>query len=332
MQTGEPTGHKYCTYFDSAYLARGRVLIESLRRVGDRGTVYVLALDDAALAAVSQWTGLFVHAISLTEIEDAFPELLSAREGRTRMEYVFTLTPWLTRFVMEEAEEGTWVTYLDADMAFFSSTEPIYTHLVGGSVGIVEHRFTWEQHWRLKYGRFNVAWVGFRKDSDGTACLEWWSQRCLEWCSDEVSAGRFADQGYLDNFPQFFSGVVIVDAPGADLAPWNLRRHTVASDRGGQVLVDGEPLIFFHFHGLKHDAGRYSFKHVPYFARTTPAIREGIYRPYCMALESAIPLSDGSPVQMQRRQTFVSALQTGRAAALRWLGAVRGDFVDVPRP
>ncbi len=326
------SSNAYCTYFDSAYAPRGRVLIETLRRQGDQSPVHVLALDYAALVEASSWSDLGVRVLTLSDLEEKFPQLIAARADRSRMEYVFTLTPWLTSWTMGQVAEGSWVTYLDADMAFFSSTTPIYEELADASVGIVEHRFTWEQVWRRKYGKYNVAWVGFRNDDAGRPCLQWWADRCLEWCRDEVDDGRFADQGYLDRFPELFPGVKTIELAGADVAPWNLRRHHVSSSHNGDVLIDGKPLIFFHFHGLRIEGTRFHFKHVPYLAKTTSAIRDSVYRPYCEALLAARRSASRSSLVMERRLTLLGSLKSGRVATIRWLGIRRGDYVDIQVP
>lgn len=324
------TTHAYCTYFDIAYASRGRVLIDSLRNNGDFNPVHVLTLDAETFDEVSSWSDLNVHAVALSELEELFPQLVDVRANRSPMEYVFTLTPWLTLWAIDQVPEGSFVTYLDADMAFFSSTSPIYESLAGASVGIVAHRFTWEQTWRRKFGTYNVAWVSFRNDASGLSCLQWWADQCLAWCRDEVDQRRFADQGYLDRFPEIFAGVSVINLPGADVAPWNLRRHTIRQSIDGRVLVDGEPLIFFHFHGLRVEDNRFHFKHVPYLARTTHVIRDLVYRPYCEALVAVGTSSSGTPRIMERRPTLLASLKSGRSATVQWLGIRLGDFVDVP--
>lgn len=319
--------HAYCTYFDSRYLSRGRVMIQTLRASGDTGAMYVLTLDQSAHSEVSKWAELDVHAVSLAEIEEAYPRLLEVRSDRTSMEYLFTLTPWLTHWTLSRVVAGGWATYLDADLAFYSSPTPIYAVARNASIAIVEHRFTWEQFWRRKYGRFNVAWVGFRNDERGRACLEWWAEACLGWCFDEVSEGRFADQGYLDWFPQF-AGVVILDHPGVDVAPWNLRRHEVSRNSSGSVDVDGEPLIFFHFHGLREHNGRYFFKHLPYLARTTSVIKDHIYRPYCESLWQIDRARKATQSPLPRNRSLVKHLKRGVDAAVQGLTILRGDYLD----
>ena len=320
--------HAYCTYFDSGYLSRGRVLIQTLREQGDQGVVYVLALDQAAHVEVSKWSELDVQVVSLAEIEASYPQLLEARSTRTPMEYMFTLTPWLTRWTLNRVPPGGWATYLDADMAFYSATDSLYISLGDASVAIVEHRFTWEQLWRQRYGRFNVGWVGFRNDERGRACLEWWAESCLDWCFDEVSDGRFADQGYLDQFPQF-AGVVVLDHPGADLAPWNLRRHRVSKDSAGEVQIDGKHLVFFHFHGLRERNGRYFFRHLPYLARTNPVVRDQIYRPYCESLRRIDQKGEVSQTPLVRKRSISRLLGKRVDQTFQRIAVLRGDYLDL---
>lgn len=319
----------YCTYFDSAYLPRGRTLIDSLRRQSDDRPIYVLALDDSTYSEVTSWALHNVNAIALSELEESFPELTPVKHDRTGMDYIFTLTPYVILYVMTFANEKAWVTYLDADMAFFSSTQPIYTQLESASVGVVAHRFTWDQKWRERYGRFNVGWVSFRQDMNGRECLEWWADQCLQWCHDKVNEGRFADQGYLDDFSKRFQNIKVIDIAGANLAPWNLRGHNVTLDQSGQVLVDRKPLIFFHFHGLKVKGSRFYFKHASYLAKTTNTIRDHIYHPYCSALMKNAKAHGSLSNPMDREISVMAFMSTKRAELLRGIANLRGDFLDI---
>ena len=319
--------HVYCTYFDSGYLSRGLAMIESLRTVGEPGPVIVLALDDTAARGVAAAGLEHVHVVGLADVEAAFPELVPVKAERSRMEYLFTLTPWLVRFSMDRIAEAEWVTYLDADLYFFTGVEPVYRELAAGSVGIVPHRFAPQQSWREKYGHYNVGWVSFRPDTDGRACLRWWGDRCLEWCFDRPEEGRFADQGYLDRFEQVVSSVVVIHHPGVDTAPWNLSSHDIAVGSDGTPLVDGRPLVCFHFHGLTRDGKRYRFKHLTYRVRTTEAIRSAIYRPYVARLARLDATTSASAGARQRHSA--NALGRLRVTTLAWIGDRRGDFIDV---
>lgn len=231
-------GHRvYCTYFDGRYLARGRAMIRSLREVGEPAPVLVLALDSDAASGVADLEGVTV--ITVAQLETAYPTLTSVRATRSDMEYIFTLTPWLTLHALTLVPSGSWATYLDADLYFFSDVQPVYDELAHASVGIVPHRFSRGQRWRLKYGTYNVGWVSFRRDPAGLACLEWWADRCHEWCHDTPTAGRFADQGYLDRFADVTPSVAVVTNAGVDLAPWNLASHVVSASPGSHPSWTG---------------------------------------------------------------------------------------------
>ena len=38
----------------------------------------------------------------------------------------------------------------------------------------------------LRFGTYNVGWVGARNDPDGFEAVTWWRQKCIEWCHDYV--------------------------------------------------------------------------------------------------------------------------------------------------
>lgn len=313
------TSHVYCTYFDSGYLARALTLFDSLRRLGDGSQIWVLCLDDAVEEYLRSLGDDRIVLLRIAELERYEPELPRVKDGRSRMEYTFTCTPILMRYIVDrQADTRTVVIYLDADLAFFSDPDRAVEAMGGGSIGIIEHRYPGRQAKRLaQYGRFNVGWVGIRADEDGTACVRWWAGRCLEWCFDTPSHGRYADQGYLDRFPELFNNVVIIPDLGMDLAPWNTAGRSIRQEPDG-VRVDGDPLVFFHFHGI-HTRGRwYVTSQLVYRAPTSRALRLGVYRPYVDALEgntSAVDAALGRR-QVGRRGKGLRGLAF---AAFRWL-------------
>jgi hypothetical protein len=128
--------------------------------------------------------------------------------------------------------------------------------------------------------------VGFRDDVKGRAVLDWYATSCLDWCSDTPADGKYADQGYLNWFPDF-DGVRVLDNPGFNLAPWNTRRHKIGllSDSSKSVVVDGQGLVFFHVHGLRRVGAHYVTAQLVYGAPASRDLMRGIYVPYVEALE-----------------------------------------------
>lgn len=286
----------YCTYFDSGYLSRGLALISSLREHGDISDVYVLALDDESEMFLTEHAPANVFVLNISALEKAVPELAPLKVKRSRMEYYFTCTPLLIRYVMNIlATPNAVAIYLDADLFFFDNPGLVIDAMGDHSVGIIEHRYPDTVAAKLaKYGRFNVGWVGFRDDERGRKVLDWYSEQTLDWCSDIPSEGRYADQGYLDWFPEF-DGVAVLESPGFNLAPWNTKRHLLTTRRQTtspeeasetEVKVDNNPLVFFHFHGLRSVGRWFVSSQLIYKSPMTQLLREKIYLPYVNKLSS----------------------------------------------
>jgi hypothetical protein len=282
----------YCTYFDHNYLSRGLALYHSLQRHAPGARLWVLCLSQRCFDVLKQAALPFLLPVRLSEFEAADPETMATKASRKSVEYYFTCTPGWMLYVAEREAAAEWITYLDGDLYFFGSPDPIYLELNEAAAAIIPHRFTPKLQRSLRYGTYNVGWVGARNDERGIAILKWWRERCIEWCFDYVDGNRFADQGYLDQFPIRYRGIAIVGNPGANLAPWNVGAYAIEV-RNNQVLIDGRaPLIFFHFQGVRKAWGCFFFNsHRIHRAPFTRVMREHVYRPYVdemLAIESTV--------------------------------------------
>jgi hypothetical protein len=310
----------YCTMFDLGYLSRGLALIHSLRIHGVDDDIWVLCLDDETEAFLQRISLKGVHTATRRDLEGATSGLLEAYSNRSLTEYFFTCTPALVRFVLGAAEHYTWVTYLDSDMYFFINPSSAYAEIGTGDVGIVPHRFPEGLKSLEQYGTFNVAWVMFRNNPAGIACAEWWRDQCLDWCCDHPDNGRYADQGYLDQFPARFPSTVILKDPGINVAPWNLGRHLV-TEEDGHLKADGSNLMFFHFHGLRK-RGEWIYPNLAtYKTRLTPTVRDNVYLPYIITLNSiergTFATNFGTPLPGPKPQAATRNQRNLRSAAYR---------------
>lgn len=249
----ESSARYYCTYFDSNYLMKGLTLLRSLIR-HERGHcgVFVVCMDEMTEAILKglQLPGVILIPMAALEREDK--ALLSAKEKRSIVEYYWTCTPVVIKWVIEKFPQVDVLTYLDADLFFFSSPQPIFEEFAGGSVMIHEHRFPPELRYLEKYGKYNVGLLSFRRDGNGMRVLNVWREQCLEWCRTVFEEGKFGDQAYLDDWPVRFNGVKILKHVGAGLAPWNHSQYRIERNSLGLVMVDSLPLVFYHFHRFFH--------------------------------------------------------------------------------
>ncbi len=241
----------YCTYFDKNYLVKALALMESLSAHEKNPYVlYAICLDEISRVMLEKLKVPNVVTVSLHQIEERNPALAAARETRSLVEYYWTLTPSLLCWLFENDPEIGALTYVDADMYFFSSPDPIFAEFEGASVVIHGHRFPEEFKSLEVHGKYNVGLLCFRRDSDSLAVLTWWRDRCLEWCYARLEDGKFGDQLYLNNWPEQFSGVKVLEHIGAGVAPWNHTQYSFRDDPEQGVMVDDSALIFYHFHSF----------------------------------------------------------------------------------
>ncbi len=257
-------------------------------------------MDAESYATLSTMALAGVELISLEDFERGDTELLQAKETRNQVEYYFTCTPSLPLYVLKQWPEVDLITYLDADLYFFSDPAPIYEEIGEKSIAVIPHRFPKSIEHFKKSGIYNVGWLSFRRDEEGLACLKWWRDRCNEWCYDQIEPDRFADQKYLDQWPNLFKGLSVIQHKGANLAPWNVVNYELREE-AGRIWVDEQPLIFFHFHGLKplfptiYDSGLSR-----YGARLRAVLRNVAYVPYVREIMAIA--SDGAQVGDIRQQ------------------------------
>jgi len=274
----------YCTLFDRNYLFKGVAMLRSIARHSPGAQVHVLCMDAVTAEMLVRLAIPGVRTLPLSAVET--PEVLEVKKTRSIAEYCWTLTPVVLWHVMQAHPDIELLTYLDADLLFFSSVEPIFDEMGGKSIVAIEHRYTPRLAYLEPYGRFNVQWVSFRSDEDGLACLKTWRDQCIDWCYARIEDGKHGDQKYLDAWPERYAGFHNLRHAGAGVAPWNYPNHAF-SERDGQVFVDDVPLIFYHFHQFQILAGgRYDYCSTLYTEGASPP--ELVYARYLAAIEASI--------------------------------------------
>jgi len=259
----------FCTYFDIGYLRQGLALHSSMERHCQPYHLWILALDEETGTALNESRLAHVTVVSMADFETA--ELHTARSNRTWREYIWTCTgSWLLYVLGQYGLDH--LCYIDADCYFFSSPEPMFEEIGSAPVAITPHRYSPAcRRYEPLAGTFNVGLV-YVKVPDGLPCIQEWAEECIQWCYLRRDGERYADQGYLDKWPSKWHAHVI-QHKGANLAPWNQADQYIYSVREGQIYVDNEPLIWYHFHeGLQTGYG------------LDPFVRQYVYEPYREAL------------------------------------------------
>jgi hypothetical protein len=110
-------------------------------------------------------------------------------------------------------------------------------------------------------------------------CLMKWKDQCIEWCYDSLEDNRFADQKYLNNWPDLYKDLFEIKIAGSGVAPWNLDKYLKENLEGKAKFKNR--IIFYHFHQL-----RFVGKNIidlglsDYLTGVNKIILNKIYRPY----------------------------------------------------
>ena len=237
----------FCTLFDSNYLTRGLALNESLARVCPTYHLYVVAFDDNSYEYLLKACLPNLTPISLKEFEDE--KLLAIKPSRSIAEYCWTCTSSVILYCIETFQLPS-CTYLDADMIFYDDPFILIQEMRNESVLITEHRYTRDYDVSATHGKYCVQFMYFKNDQNGLTALRWWRDRCVEWCFSYLEDGKFGDQLYLNDWPERFPGVYVLQHPGGGLAPWNIQQYS-PEQREGKIFISDKmkgglyPVVFF---------------------------------------------------------------------------------------
>ena len=246
--------HTY-TSITSNYLPKARVLAGSIKLLYPDIQFHLILSDNAPVGFCldDEPFDSVIYAEEL--VTDNFPgwafghsvvELCTAVKG-VALEHIFN------------AFEAEQVFYFDPDMVVFGRLDQLQDILGRSSVVLTPHQTDPEtsdmgildnEVSSLLHGVFNLGFVGVRNSSEGRRFSRWWAERLLKYCHDDLPAGLFTDQKWVNLAPCFFDEVHVLRSPAFNVATWNLtnRKATGSLDQG--ILINGEPLGFYHFSGF----------------------------------------------------------------------------------
>jgi len=265
----------FVTIFDSNYIGQGLTMLRSLLRTTPEARVWAVTADDWTRRILQALGESRIETVALEELET--PELRSVRPTRSRVEYYWTLTPFLPDFVFRNSTDSSIVTYVDADMHFRKSAHTLLDEFVGNepaAVMVTPHDYLPKYDQSQVSGKYCVQFMPFRRTSS-QAVLEDWQAKCIDWCFSRPQAGKFGDQKYLDAWPEQFGQAIHIQRNTTLLAaPWNARARAP------------HDIVAYHFHGLRRVSRRWLALHPGY---SVPAgIRDAIYAPYILELAGSL--------------------------------------------
>ncbi|HEX7724155.1 MAG TPA: glycosyltransferase [Candidatus Paceibacterota bacterium] len=244
--------------FDTNYLARALVMYRSLIQYLPDARFHFLCLDTAAQKTIQKLDLANVIATDIAQMND--PELMATRGSRTPVEFAMSAKPaWIAKLISSDIiAPGDQLILVDVDIMFYEDPKPLLARLASHPISITPHRFpkSTEAVMSDKVGIYNSGLIFFTKMGDAVRCAQEWRLQCIKWCSTTYEPGLYTDQRYLNDWHHKYTGIYDIPDKGVNAGTWNIATFSVQAthDRSTsqtRFLINGDPLICYHFHGLK---------------------------------------------------------------------------------
>ncbi len=246
-----------CTLYNSLYLDKGLVLYDSLKECAKDFELYVLCMDEKCYEVLLDLGENGLKPIRLSDVENE--KMLEAKSNRSIAEYCWTCSSRLIQYILKTFQPEC-CTYIDADMYFYHDPCVLIEEMLSAnkSVMMVPHRFTVRnQYLAEKVGTYCVEFNTFINNKEGREVLDYWHNKCWEFCGQLDDGIHWGDQKYMDEWIDKFPDVVHpCENNGAGIAPWNIELYNDYnnSDHSITYRKDNQriPIVFYHFQSIAY--------------------------------------------------------------------------------
>jgi hypothetical protein len=304
------------TVCNIAYLPKALVLADSLYCHHNKELIVVLFDKKQTLT-------LPANKLKIIWVEDlGFPEWRRLAFMYDIIEFSTSLKPYIALKLLEESRK---VIFLDADIAIYSSLNPILDDLDESPVVLTPHYIKPQPSTSnesdlpmMRFGSFNLGFFAVKQGEQALEFLNWWNRRCIDLCFMESQFGLSTDQKWVSIAPCFFNFLKISFNPGYNAAAWNTFERTLTKKQNNEFwLNDKYRLVFFHFSNFSHQDPQYLLKRASSETGKTYACLEELGRDYSRQLSNyedcveRVPyafdyMSDGTYISPTLRRAYAS--------------------------
>lgn len=241
------------------YMPKARLCFESIRRFHPNIRL-VYALGDKLPEGSNVKYDFFDEMITVEQL--SISDRLSWIFQHTIIELCTAIKPFVLQELLARSDCEA-VYYFDPDIVLFSALEDLFDEMKSSDILLTPHQTTPEPALpvvmrkeidSLRYGIYNLGFIGVKNSDVGHALAQWWSERLRLFCVEDLKDGLFTDQKWMNHVPSMFDGVNILKNPRFNVATWNLIARHVHGTSLEDLKVFDEPLGFYHFTGFDSGA------------------------------------------------------------------------------
>ena len=230
----------FCCLSDINYLSRFLILYESAIKFNSHTKFFVLALDSRIFKLLKEKKLENVKIVKLSVVERKYKYLKIAKKNRSLIEYYFTLSSFFIKYI-RSTFNIIHCYYIDSDIIFVRDFKKENHRYLNHSIVIIK------QNWKEKFGKFNVGLIFFNfKFKETSKILNRWSKECFDWCYDKCEEGKYADQKYLDQWPNQTRHLLIIEPENSVMAPWDLKKDNIPL-----LARERKTFYAYHYHDLE---------------------------------------------------------------------------------
>lgn len=242
------------TVVSQNYMAFARTVLQSVREQHPEFALFICLVDEGEGFEVEE-----KDDFKIVRIRDInLPNFMDMRIRYDVMELNTAVKPFFIEWIYNQTNVDK-VIYFDPDLFLYKPINHILDPLnAGSSVVLTPHvnrpieddGFTPTDHTIMQSGVFNLGFIATRRCDESLRFIRWWAKQLETASISDVSNNLFTDQRWCDFAPCFLQKLKVLHHEGHNVAYWNLDQRLVQRDKHGDVTVNGDPLVFFHFSGF----------------------------------------------------------------------------------
>lgn len=242
--------HNYCSIISNKYIQKGLLLYNSLNKHDKNFRFFFVCLNDEVKSLLKVMKLEKAIILSIDQIENDDSQLAAVKATRSEKEYAWTSKASIFLYLFKNYPEIDHILWLDGDIVFYSSPEPIFQEMSLCSVLLTKERFK-GQNIKLNniYGIYNTGLMGFKRDKNAINFIKWYRKKCIEWCYNKIIPGKWSDQMYLNKIHEKFNWIRVSKNIGINVTAWNVQGCRIEK-LNDDIYIDGKKLIFYHYSGF----------------------------------------------------------------------------------
>ena len=250
------------------YIGLALILEKSIRKYYNNLDFYIIVADEFESKQHNELPPNVLIAKEILDIDEKLWNNMSFKYDLT--EFCTSIKPYTINYFFNETYDK--VIYLDPDICFFSSIEPIFNALENYDLILTPHIIfppklgdtdSPESDW-LNCGIYNLGFIALKNSENTREMIIWWSKRLENNCFNDRTLSEYTDQKWMNFIPAIFERekLLISRNLGWNMAPWNFFERKIEINEDNELWVKPRicdnghlihRLIFVHYSGYNYN-------------------------------------------------------------------------------